>query len=427
MKKNKIHFNLILAGAISILVGCQEMELVNVSKDIDAADTYYVDAVDATMIASVIEFPASAVDPKGAVSGKYERFDPKLLGTKTVKEVFSAPGKDNKSVFHIINYEEGGFVIIAGDKRTTPILAFSYENYFPVSANTEYPGGLADWAIMQKDFVELIRETDTALGAGLNEFLIDPQSGLWNSCPIQRSITPLTSFSASCEPGGGCQDQYTQVGPLMTTTWNQLCGFNQLMPEINCNPVSPCGRAFAGCVPVAMAQVMRYHTHPTGYNYLNMPNGVGNISTATLLRDIYDAFPANQKSINCGGTGISNNADYAGIMVNNFGYSSAARTGFNHTIVKSELTNLRPVILSGGSYSGWWIFQQLTQGHMWVTDGYMSVVYCSGQSLLKLHMNWGWQNGDGNGFYNYGNFSVTIGGNTLSFNDDKRMIYNIKP
>lgn len=425
MKKNKIHFNLILAGAISILVGCQEMELVNVSKDIDAADTYYVDAVDATMIASVIEFPASAVDPKGAVSGKNERFDPKLLGTKTVKEVFSAPGKDNKSVFHIINYEEGGFVIIAGDKRTTPILAFSYDNYFPVSVNTEYPGGLADWAIMQKDFVELIRETDTALGAGLNEFLIDPQSGLWNSCPIQRSITPLTSISASCEPGGGCQDQYTQVGPLMTTTWNQGCGYNQLMPEISCSPGLPCGRAFAGCVPVAMAQVMRYHSHPANYDFINMPNDWGNLNNADLIRDVYDAFPTNKKEIDCDGTGVNSNANHDDVFRYSFGYSSALKSDFNHTIVKNELDYSRPVILSGGSYSGWWIFKQ-NSGHMWVTDGYMRTVYCSGQTLLKLNMNWGW-GGLGNGFFNYGNFSVTIGNETRSYNENKKMIYNIRP
>jgi hypothetical protein len=65
-------------------------------------------------------------------------------------------------------------------------------------------------------------------------------------------------------------------------------------------------------------------------------------------------------------------------------------------------------------------------GHMWVADGYLRAVYCSGQTLLKLHMNWGW-GGQGNGLFNYDNFSITVNGTTHSFNNNKLMVFNIIP
>lgn len=215
----------------------------------------------------------------------------------------------------------------------------------------------------------------------------------------------------------GCQDQYTQVGPLLNTIWNQGCGYNQLMPTITCNPGAPCGRAFAGCVPVAMAQVMRFHTHPGGYNYGNMPNNAGNIHNATLMTDIFNAFPANQRSITCTATGISSTANFASVFNNSFGYSSATQGAFNPITVRSNINQGRPVILAGSGGTG---------GHMWVTDGYLRGVFCSGQTLLKLHMNWGW-GGNGNGLFNYDNFSITVNGTTHSFNNNKLMVFNIIP
>jgi hypothetical protein len=170
-----------------------------------------------------------------------------------------------------------------------------------------------------------------------------------------------------------------------------------------------------------MAQVMRYHTHPGGYNYGNMPNNAGNIHNAGLMANIFNAFPSSEHLINCWGTGIEyDNYHYAAVMKNSFGYSSATQGSFNSTIVRGNLNQGRPVILGGGGSNGTFF------GHMWVADGYLRAVYCSGQTLLKLHMNWGW-GGRGNGLFNYDNFSVTVDGTSYSFNYNKYMVYNIIP
>ncbi|GAB3221850.1 hypothetical protein GCM10027454_14680 [Algoriphagus aestuariicola] len=145
------------------------------------------------------------------------------------------------------------------------------------------------------------------------------------------------------------------------------------------------------------------------------------------MADIFYSFPSGDREIDCNGTGISDNANYSSVFVNNFGYSTASRTSYSSATVRSELDNLRPVILSGATQSGWWIFKKYTEGHMWVSDGYLRAVYCSGQTLLKLHMNWGWGPNSGNGFYNYNSFNPIVGGTTYNFNANQKMIFNIKP
>ncbi|MBW3470210.1 hypothetical protein [Arthrospiribacter ruber] len=58
---------------------------------------------------------------------------------------------------------------------------------------------------------------------------------------------------------------------------------------------------------------------------------------------------------------------------------------------------------------------------------YLRGVFCSGQSLLKLHMNWGW-GGLGNGLFSYNNWTVTLPtGQTFNFNNNKTMVFNIIP
>jgi hypothetical protein len=287
----------------------------------------------------------------------------------------------------------------------------------PLLEENQYPEGLLDWYSTQKELVEILRDNPDAEIVGLKDFSLTSGENYWDPCAVQRQITLENMRSNPCDPDGGegCQDQYTQVNPLLSTNWDEGCGYNDFMPTLTCT--QECGRAFVGCVSVAMAQVMRYHSHPQGYNYNNMPNGAGNIHNATLMANIFNTFPSNEQQLYCWGTGISNNNQFGNVMTNSFGYSSAIQGGFNSTTVRSNLNQGRPVILIGtGALSS----------HMWVTDGYLRTVFCSGQTLLKLHMNWGW-GGQGNGLFNFNNWSVTINGSTRSFNNNKQMVYNIIP
>lgn len=196
------------------------------------------------------------------------------------------------------------------------------------------------------------------------------------------------------------------------------------MPTMSCDV--PCGRAYAGCVPIAIAQVMKYHNYPTNYNWSSMPNSYGTTTTASLINDIHNSISG--ISYDCDGTGVDHDYNVASVFTNHFNYSSASQAGYNRETIKQQLRLNRPVILAGGSDAGWWIFHNYTDGHMWVCDGFRRIQNysedCSmGWGYLYFHMNWGWYNGSENGWYAYNNFNP----GEYTFNYDVKMVYNIKP
>ncbi|EKB48733.1 C10 family peptidase [Cecembia lonarensis] len=401
-----------------ITFSCQEFEPIELAADLEKNDIHYIDIEKARIIATTIEFPLHTSEKQSQLKSTKVNFDVEIFGNKNVKESKSPLGKGDKALYHIINYEEGGFIIISADDRLVPVLAFSFDNEIPLSAEDDLPEGLIDWFSTQEEIIELIRDNPDA---EINlEGVGSPSSSinLWDPCAIQRQVaTENMSLTDPCDPGGGCEDQFTQVGPLMNTTWGESCGYNQFMPLIQCSPQLCSGRAYSGSTSVAYGQIMKYHSHPNFYNYNNMLPNTGTIETATMMSDILNAFPAQHRLITCFATHVSQEANFPIVLTNTFNYSSAQKGSFNSITVRNNLNQNRPVILFGtGAF-----------GRMWVTDGYQRTVFCeTGTTHLKLHMNWGWD-GDGNGFFNFDNWSVTIDGITYSFNNNTFMIFNIIP
>lgn len=54
----------------------------------------------------------------------------RINSNKEIKEIFPVPDEKKNIVYYIINYVEGGFVILAADQRIDPILAYSENSYF---------------------------------------------------------------------------------------------------------------------------------------------------------------------------------------------------------------------------------------------------------------------------------------------------------
>ncbi len=344
-----------------------------------------------------------------------------LLSHKKIEELTPIKNEKSEIIFYVINYEKGGFIILSADNRTFPILAFSESNNFSLEEES-YPSGLVEWLSLTKEGITSIRSKNTVQSDALKV--------VWKSFMSPRIVDPI-------DPND-CEDEFEQVGPLLTTRWHQRCGFNDFMPTLNCDNV-PCGRAFAGCVPIAIAQVMRYHEHPANYNWSSMPTTFGTTTTASLISDIHDAITINifgdeypAISYDCDGTGVDKDYNTAGVFTNKFGYSSANQGGYNYETVKQQLRRNQPVILGGGRDAGWWIFHDYTDGHMWVCDGFRRSEHCifddHGNLITKigrlsLHMNWGWVNGQHNGWYSFDNFNP----GDFTFNYQVKMVYNIKP
>jgi uncharacterized lipoprotein NlpE involved in copper resistance len=366
----------------------------------------FVDIHKATSIASIIQYPltSSPNDLKLKEKGATSKF-------KKVEETLAIPDDVGNPAYYILNYKEDGFIMISADNRVNPVRAYSLTNKFPINTDS-LPSGLLSWMMESSEMISQIR--------ALNEEQSIDIKNLWDDCEIQRflGISRLgLDLDIPCEGDGDCENQHTQVGPLLSTTWGQWTGYNNFVPLTGCN--SSNGRAPAGCVATAMAQIMKYYEHPNDYDWSNMPNNYGTNETSQLMVDIGDAV---DMDYDCNGSGAYMN-DVPSAFTE-FGYSNANYSEFRHLTVKDQLNWEKPVILGGFSEEDcflWWCSYE--DGHAWVTDGYKQSTYCeTGTSYLYLHMNWGWS-GNEDGWYAYNNWNP--GDN--SYNYEKEMIYNINP
>ncbi|MCD8404561.1 C10 family peptidase [Tenacibaculum dicentrarchi] len=419
MKRLKKTKQLILIFLLGILIySCSENEQFDTKvENIKVKLTKnFVNLDEVSSIASAIEYPLSLNSKNASLRAKGV-----TSISKKIKNITKVPDENGNTTYYIINHKDSGFIILSADNRTNPVLAYSEDSNFTLNPK-ELTSGLVQWLSDTKDYVKNIRLE--------NKKQTKQQAYKWNPNQLQKAISrrPLPPDE------DGCKNTYKTVGPLLKTNWHQRSGFNNYMPEkINCDNL-PNNRAYAGCVPIAMAQVMKYHEYPKKYNWNAMPNNNGSNTTSLFIKDIHHKIKnmygggTNPLSYKCDGTGVSSGANIAIVLTRDFGFSSATKADYNYDTVVNELNYNRPVILSGSYKSGgWWVFSSYS-GHMWVCDGYRrSMIYSedctNGWSYLFLHMNWGWGQHSVNGWFAFNNWNP----NNSTYNKKRKMIYNIKP
>lgn len=343
---------------------------------------------------------------------------------KKVKSITSITDKNKLTAMYVINYEQGGFAILSADKRLVPILAYSSDNNL-ADSSVNRPPALESWLNYVKENIESVRSSNEAPTKEIQDE--------WRKLGNEEN-SYLKLKSANPDPGPCCTSSYEAHGPMLLTKWHQGCGFNSLLPQENfipgCMNAMDCDRAAAGCVAIAMAQVMKFHQRPTSYNWSLMPNKMPYsepfpTEPAKLILAI-DAKDALNPVYTCDkGTG-STSSQAAYVLKNKFGYSSATYSNYNYTTVLSNLSHNKPVILSGGSGS---------DAHAWVCDGFRQSTGCTyddfgncigASTSLYFHMNWGYD-GNGDAWFAFNNFNPTIYGETNNFNSNVAMVYNITP
>jgi len=303
-------------------------------------------------------------------------------------------GTKNQETLYVFNSTSNGFVIISAEKRAYPILAYSNTSTIHADKRLWSPSFSA-WLNMYSQQIEAIRSENTKANS---QFL-----SKWDELLIGE---PLGIESAK------------GVAPLLTTTWDQGCGYNALCPEAS---GGPCGRVYTGCVATAMAQVMRYMEHPsTGvgsqcyttanygelcadfesavYDYSSMSSSSGNAEVAELM---YHCGVSVYMNYSPSGSGAysqyvvkswKNFFDYKNHILISKG--SDDESDWNN-IIRNEIDNSRPIYYAGFG-SG---------GHAFVFDGY--------QGADHFHVNWGW-GGAYNGYF-YVN-DLTPGGSNFTNN-----------
>lgn len=366
---------------------------------------YFITKQEATSIATTLEFNSKAESNKKLASS-----------TKTIDTVLTVPDSSGIAAFYIFNYREGGFIIISGDKRVQPILAYSEEGDFNLDKK-QIPSGLLGWLEETSKGITKLR-TDYKK----SEPTISPKTKkLYEPCPLQYAISENTSLNSKCEEPNpnDCENSYVSYGPLIGSKWNQWTGFNNLLQNIGCNSYQ--GKPPSGCVATAIGQIMRFHQFPNSYDWQNMTlSNQGSNEISRLLRDI--GYAVNME-YNCNFSGAYTNEGVTALK-NTFGYSFASFGDWNHSTVKSEIIAGRPVILAGHNDKDcflWWCSYE--DGHAWVCEGIKSNYYCEiGVQYNYYYMNWGW-GGTYNGFFSYGSWNPE----GYNFKYNKHMLYYIAP
>ncbi|MBP5388209.1 MAG: BspA family leucine-rich repeat surface protein [Prevotella sp.] len=312
--------------------------------------------------------------------------------------------KSDRPLLYAFNIsDDNGFIIASGDDRAEPILGYCEQGKFNPDS---IPVNMKEWM------------------DGL------AQEIAWAQSNGYESVTSSTPSKAK-----------STINYLIKSTWGQNNPFN--------NQCAFNGKiCVAGCVAIAMAQVM-YYWASVGKNgqyfrggskalsaYTTKTMGYSVAAQSALSSFSWTSMTNEQPTTSASKQAVAQLVRYCGQSVQMdytesvsiasltkispalkeyFGYnygiktvsaSSMTTTQWND-LVYQELAAGRPVIMSGVSSSG--------SGHAFICDGYNA-------SNSKYHFNWGWAG------YCDGWFAMNaLLADGVYYNDSKNMVYNIDP
>ena len=180
------------------------------------------------------------------------REDNPLLNATVVKS------DEMDTLMYVINYRKG-FAIVSATKEIFPILAYSDEGNFDASEvedmeNNENIGLSIWWDLTKEGIIEAKKKVDLDRSAVLGSYaafkkIIEGEKIVEGDRAVLRSEHYYDEIR-----------NYKKVGPLLTTDWRQDYPFNRY------TPIKGEKHAPAGCVPIAIAQVVNYHQRLDGEN-----------------------------------------------------------------------------------------------------------------------------------------------------------------
>lgn len=290
---------------------------------------------------------------------------------------------NNDVPLYIVNFKNGGYAIVHGQSEAKePVLIMSADEYFETNAlNPNSPANfllnLATKYTPEDDPSNTIIPNDNPDAP----FIIEHNGHTCNVYVTRDTI--------------GSKEKH-----MVRTLWNQTYPYNFFCPTINGRP------CLAGCLPVAMAQIMSYHYKPTSYNNhtynwgaihstitKSSPGDAGAIDIAHLLHDLGELMDSDY-GLDATGT----NWYKAPLGFTTFGYHTPYECAFSFEVAREELNAQCPILAMGTNSS--------TGGcHAWVIDGLFCVdviqqyrrvdnnVPCDRIVYTEdkfLHCNWGW-------------------------------------
>ncbi|MDR1259135.1 MAG: C10 family peptidase [Tannerellaceae bacterium] len=203
---------------------------------------------------------------------------------------------------------------------------------------------------------------------------------------------------------------------FLPTEWGQTYPYNKNCPTATCTNPSYNGHYPAGCVPVAVAQILAYYQVPSSVSWSSVLSSyyVTSNSSATVQNQvgalIYSIGSALQVSYSCNGTGVSNSASVPSVL-SSYGLLHGGLQSYSLATIINSLSNSRVVYMDGIALEG---------GHAFVCDGWYG-----GSDYNNLHINWGW-NGSSNGWYYISASSPSFDTGSYVFNYNFHIIPDIR-
>ncbi|MGA1865121.1 MAG: C10 family peptidase [bacterium] len=310
-------------------------------------------------------------------------------------------------IAYLAKLEWGGFILISVSRDLTPIKAYSLFNDFET-----LPKGYTDFLLQEMEYNT--RALEEAIRA-----LKKPNINAEN----QQRWDFLLNYTRD-----KVLYKYTPDTFLLKTRWNQKHPFNKFLPEIGEKHV------LAGCVSIALAQIMKYHRYPSSGNGVVSYNWNGQYLKAILYKDYHwgnmpditdmltPQYKEDEVARLISDLGIANETDFGvdssptivnmNALIKNFGYSSSidimdkTDEDLFFKTIRNEIDASRPVLVR-------------FPDHMGVADG-----YASDGAGKKIHLNFGWKGKDDGYYFLDQNIVVT---NHVYPPDDLKIYYNIKP
>ncbi len=291
--------------------------------------------------------------------------------------------KDDVLLYYIFTIRDHGFIIISGDDIAFPVVGYSFDQQ-----NIEQ-GKSPEFLTWMEQYEKQLLEIKTRNLKATPEI-----SKVW-----QYYVDDDPAKFKTEKKGKG-------ILPLLISLWGQGAYYNAMCPA---DPEGSGGHALAGCVAIAMAQVMYYYRYPetgdsshgyecdygyefadfenTHYKWDEMVNSIYNLENNAIAELIYHVGVSLEMNYGTTGSG-SNTYDTPDALKNFFRYSNDASyimrsnqtISFKDSLI-NDLDQKRPLIYRGGD---------IMASHSFVCDGY--------QDSTFFHFNWGW-NGSWNGYF----------------------------
>jgi hypothetical protein len=320
----------------------------------------------------------------------------------------------NDAVMYVFNFAEGGFVIVSADKREQAILGYSEEGFFDLAGlrGEGAPEGVRNFVADNASYIH-----DLRLGLAEAQFSAEAFDVALRGARERVEAEPGTAFIEIPKPETS-QTSYDRRYELnFPMRWNQDCGWNDNAPTAS---NGPCGRAYAGCVAVAMGQIMKYHRYPATINWSAMSDTSPTPAAAYFLRQVGD-----QVDMDFGGDGSGADTDNVDNALERYGYNSGASYG-DHSFsrVRTDIVAGRPLVMTGTRDCSFPIFGfQTCGGHAFVVTGLRETYDCGSQTYPTWYkINWGW-GGSYDGWFRASNLNP--GGR--NYNYHQKVVYGIRP